>query len=192
MPNLLFTSAHCRDPSIRQRVISLLQRYPRLESVIDGHTASRLARRIAEIEKQDLSLPMYTSDVVPEADRIRMLSLSFYRSENRLVSDGMMHDTEPGYVSCDRDGHYAFTTRIRFSFLRCLPITGQISIEEDWIDDTGTSLTVCSNSASVFATRLNSTKRGASILRRFIFPFHHSEYEISSIPMPKLPLSYLH
>jgi hypothetical protein len=145
IPHLLFTSAHCRDPLLRQEVVSILQQYPRHEGVMDSHIASKLARRIAEIEKQDLALRVPTSDAIPEADRIRVLSLSFYKSETYSLSAEMMHEAQEGSSTSDQDECCAVATRIRISFLRCLPITDEISIEEDWIDETGQSIMVSSD-----------------------------------------------
>jgi hypothetical protein len=144
LPHLLFTSAHCRDPSIRQRVISLLNKYPQAEGVMHSHLASKLAERIAEIEKQDLKRPASMCDTIVEADRIRVLSLSFYKSEDSGVSTQNTHDAEICSPSCEQDGCSKSLTRIKISFIRCAPTATEQLIEEEWIDETDMSLPVSS------------------------------------------------
>lgn len=142
LPHLLFTSARCRDPVIRQRVVSLLNEYPRNEGAMDSRMAPKLAQRIAEIEKQDLKQPDRISETVPEADRIRILSLSFYKSESRSVSAQNKNDAQISCPSCEQDGYSEVRTRIKISFIRCMPTAVEPSVEEDWIDETDTPLVV--------------------------------------------------
>ena len=148
IPHLLFTSAHCRDHWLRQRVISLLKQYTRCEGAWESHIASKVANRIAELEKQDLTLPMGTSEAVPEADLIRVLGVCFYSPGTYSTSADKMGGTEQGRPLWDHDRCLTFPTRIKISFLRCQRTDTETLIEEVWIDETGKSIMVSSSSPS--------------------------------------------
>lgn len=163
IPHLLFTSAHCHDPELRQQVISLLKRYPGYEGDFDSRIASNIAHRISEIEKQDSGVPEAVCEAIPKVRRIRVLSLSLYTLGAPSIN-AVVHFRSP---VLNQDGNFSSTIRIRLSFLQCLPTAPEISIVEDWMDETGTSIPVGSNS-SCFDTRSISSKYKAVIVLAFI------------------------
>ena len=148
IPHLLFTSAHCRSHLLRRRVIDLLQSYPRHEGVWDSHNASRVANRIAELEKQNLTLPVLTPEGVPESDLIRVLSICFYHSGDKSISVDNMDDDTQGIPSGHQHRPPLVPAQIKISFLRSRQTNTEPSIEEVWLDEAGESILVSSISLS--------------------------------------------
>lgn len=98
LPALWLTVLRCRDPGVRRRTISLLEKHPGREGLWDAKLYAKAARRVVEIEEASMAVQFRDTSQWPD-ERLRVHRADVHRvSEEPARSARLVFYTAPnGY-----------------------------------------------------------------------------------------------